>query len=491
MLLASLPLAGQPGAELERIAARLPYFCAQNFFYDRPGCFGEPAEDYMKLTAELSAIRAPIAELMPLLNHAEPKVRSLAIALLFTSGEPRVLPWIAAKVGDEASTFPDVLPDSRPLRADVRGRPLLQNRTVGEIAAAAVRPYLEGAGFFGGVGGAAGYPGFDSYWVARKDRSYCAGWFLVELRRASGLTSPTPPERVTRILAVRERIDKLPEPDRTWTLLWLNGEAGSDALVSGQELVGAAKKLGAERLVGMLQRRIASSDPDLQPRPDNNYFYERMTRWVLQRAGSLLRKSDAEALLECETRERQAGFSDPNITAWWVIAASELRPERAATLLPEALNRFQADWQADDRAQLAAAIWRLPVSQKIRFLQNWFYRESPQRGRSLQSRAMFLRLAGGGPVSQLRRFLATILADERLESLDWQTLEELARTVNAVAGKPVVPQPELEKARHPLGLAHFHWDRETAAAAYPKETAELLRVLGDWRNRMRASAAGW
>ena len=89
MLLASLPLAGQSGPELERIAARLPYFCAQNFFYDRPGCFGERAEEYLKLTAELSAIKAPTSELMPLLNHVDPKVRTLAIALLFTSGELR------------------------------------------------------------------------------------------------------------------------------------------------------------------------------------------------------------------------------------------------------------------------------------------------------------------------------------------------------------------------------------------------------------------
>lgn len=92
---------------------------------------------------------------------------------------------------------------------------------------------------------------------------------------------------------------------------------------------------------------------------------------------------------------------------------------------------------------------------------------------------------------QLRRFLAAVPRDERLESLDWQTLEELARTVNAVSGKPVVRQSGLEKARHPLGRAHSHWERERAAEEYPKETAELLRVLEAWRHRMRTSATGW
>ncbi len=491
LLLASVPLLGQPGPQLERTAARLSYFCAQNFFYDLPGCFGQREEDYLKSVAEISAVKAQTSELVSLLDHDDPKVRTLTIALLFTSGDPKVLPWIAAKAADTSPTFLDVLPDARPLLADLRRQPLLQPRTVGQIAQAAVRPYLESAGIYGGVGGAAGYPGFESYWMARKDRSYCAGWFRVELDRASGRTSPTQPERVSKIKAVRGRIDRLPEPDRTWTLLWLNGELGSDALVSEQELLEATKRLGAGRLMGMLQRRIGTSDPDLQPRENNNYSYARMTRWVLERAGSLLRVRDAEALMECEKRERESGFADPNVTAWWVIGASELRPALATAVLPEALKRFQAEWHGDDRAQLAAAIWRSPVPEKTGFLREWFYRESPQRGRFPHSRALFLRLLGSGPTTELRRLIAAILGDERLESLDWQTLEALARTVNAVAGKPVVPQSELGRASHPLGQAHFYWESETAAKQYPKETAELLRILEDWRSRMRASAAGW
>lgn len=52
LLLASVPLLGQPGPQLERIAARLSNFCAQNFFYDLPGCFGQREEDYLKSVAK-------------------------------------------------------------------------------------------------------------------------------------------------------------------------------------------------------------------------------------------------------------------------------------------------------------------------------------------------------------------------------------------------------------------------------------------------------
>jgi len=488
---AQTPSARLRATQLESLASRFPYFCAQSFFMAQPGCYGDHEAEYQKLVEELSSVRASRDQLVGLLSHSDPKVRTLAIVLLFTKEDPGVLPHIAAKVDDGAPTFPEVLPDARPLPFVAEHKPILESRTVGEIAERAVRLYLEPAGFFRGLRGIAGYPGFDQYWAARKHRTYCAGWFYVQLGRASGQTSPTLADRVPKIRAVRKRIDRLPEPDRTWTLLWLNGEPGSEALVSEAELLRACRKVGPELLLRMLQRRIATGDPDLQPRDNNNYTYARMTRWVLERAGQLLRKSDAEALLECERRERHSGFSDPNVTALWAIGAAQLRPDLAPKILPEALPRFEKEWQGDDRASLASAIWQHGGPKQADFLRDWFYTESPRRGHFPHSRALFLRLVTRQAGPALRLLIAGIVSDSRLESLDWQTLESLATTVNAVAKKAVVPPAELERASHPLGMAHFHWERERAAEQYPKETAELLKVLEGWRERLRASVAEW
>jgi len=439
----AMPSALPPAAQLESLASRFPYFCPQNFFLDQPGCWGHREAEYRKLLAELSSLDAPEPALVELLHHADPKVRTLAIAVLFAREDPSVLPHIAAKAGDSSLTFPDVLPDARPLLPGFKREPTLQSRTVGEIAEQAVRLCLEPAGFFGGARGSAGYAGFEQYWAARQHRKYCAAWFLVQLGRAGQGSRPTPAERLPKIRAVRRRIDRIPEPDRTWTFLWLNGEEGSEALLSEQELTQACKKLGPE------------------------------------------------ALLESERRERRAGFTDPNITAWWAIGAAELRPGLALNILPEALPRFSSDWQGDDRAHLAAAIWRLAAPPQTEYLREWFYTESPQHAHFPHSRALWLQLVAGQLKAALRNLIAAIVSDYPLASLDWQTLEALAKTVNAVAGKAVVPPSDLEKASHPLGPAHFHRQRERATEKYPLQTAELLSVLAGWREKMRASLPEW
>jgi hypothetical protein len=481
-VLAGTVLCAQPAAkQLERLASRLPYFCAQNYFFDQPGCWGDRELEYRQLTAQLAAIRVPVA----LLRHPASKVRTLAIASLFAQEDPQFLPPIAALAGDTAATFPTVLPDARPLFPGVERKPFFQDQTVGQVAEQALRVYLEPAGFFGGSSQ------FEAYWSARKNRPYCAGWFQVQLDRASGRTSPTPPDRISRIRAVRRRVDRVPEPDRTWILLRLNGEEGSDALVSEQELRRACRRLGPEPLLGMLQRRIPTGDPDLQPRDNNNYPYARMTHWVLQRAGELLRPNDAALLLDQEQRERRSGLSDPNITAWWVIGAAQLRPDWAARILREALPRFSDDWRGDDRANLATAMWQLASPRQTRFLVDWFYAERPERGRYPHSRALFLRLLGERSGPSPRDLLASIVSDDRLDSLDWQSLDALVKAVNLVAEKPVVTAAELEKASHPLGQGHFHWERDRAADKYPRETRQLLEVLAGWRNKLRRTLPQW
>jgi len=70
-----------------------------------------------------------------------------------------------------------------------------------------------------------------------------------------------------------------------------------------------------------------------------------MTLFVLQRAATLLRPKDAETLLACELWERdyvKHDILDPTLTAWWVIAAAELKNDndKAQDLLLPAFARF-------------------------------------------------------------------------------------------------------------------------------------------------------
>src|SRR5262249_22595145 len=180
---------------------------------------------------------------------------------------------------------------------------------------------------------------------------------------------------------VRRRIDQLPKADRAWTLLWLSDRPGTDVLATEEELVEACKQLGPDNLVKMLQRRIPSDDPDVQPRASNNGPYARMVRFVLQHAPNLLRPDDAEALLACERWERAYERHDivgPTILPNWAIAAAQLKPQKAGPILKDAWDRFQgkSSFDADHRAALALAWWQQAAGEDPSFVVKWFYEET-------------------------------------------------------------------------------------------------------------------
>jgi hypothetical protein len=370
--------------------------------------------------------------------------------------------------------------------------PPLETQTVGEVANAFLTDYLKSAGYHYGIKGRPqlGLGGFDEYWAERKDRQFCASWFAIQLARAGQETIPTPKDRFEAIHAVRKRIDKLPRVDRAWTLLWLHGEPGSDVLVREAELVETCKELGPEQLLLMLQRKIPSNDPDVQPRPSNNWPYRRMTLFVLRHAAKLLRPGDAEALLACEQWERdyqRHDISDPTISSWWVVAAAELKREPG--LLKEAFGRFTLHYHGPDRTDLAVALWRQAGQGEISFLVKWFYDEEPNYSRFPHQRAAFLQGVARYRYPENKQVFVALVKDKSFSSLDWQSLRTFAQVVNGMSDQPVIGPELLEAARHPLGEGHFHTD--PAREKYPKETEALLRTLNEWRERLKTAVTRW
>ncbi len=104
-------------------------------------------------------------------------------------------------------------------------------QTAGYIATKMVSFYMERSGFHYGISHKT-KAGFAEYWGARRNRSSCAAWFAVQLARASQGVGPTRKDYIHRICRLRKRIDKFPPDERTWVLLRLNGEMGSDTLVT-------------------------------------------------------------------------------------------------------------------------------------------------------------------------------------------------------------------------------------------------------------------
>lgn len=486
----------QTRVDFERLAAQLPYLSLNSVLYDRPDHLFQVAhnkrEEHFRILRKARDGTYPKEALLDLLAHGDPKVRTLAAVALFDREDPSVLPALVELCADGAASFDGYDELSVPSWIHQTGiglSPLRQ--TVGDIAKRMVGFYMVQSGYYYGVAYGT-QTGFAQYWDDRKNRSHCAGWFAVQLARASQSTSPTRKNCIDRIRAVRKRIDELPADERTWVLLWLKGESGSDALVSDEELIQMCKGLGPDKLLLMLQHSIPSGDPDLQPRNKNNWPYKRMVTFVLRHAEGLLRKSDGDALLACERWQRdyrEHGISDPTITAWWAVAAARLQPEKASPILHAALKRFQGEYDADERSSLCVALWQLAGRAEGKFLVDWLYDEEPERGAFPNCRSAFIESAGKDRNG--REIVGWIIQDRRLDSIDWQSLVRLVRVVNGWVKTPIISEQEIQNTRHPVGKGHFYWSLTEAEEKYPKETEELRGRLAEWSKRLRASVPEW
>jgi hypothetical protein len=318
---------------------------------------------------------------------------------------------------------------------------------------------------------------FQTYWAARKDRTYCASWFAVQLARAGQNFAPPLANRMARIKQLRGRIDKLPEPDRTWTLLRLHWDArGGDALISESDLIAACKRLGPERLVLMLRRKTPSNDPDLQQLHNN------VSLFVLSHAGKLLRKEDAG-----ELQSGEQWLPSP----WWTIAAADLQREHAAALLHQAFRRFGRGgvMQVEDHLELALALWRLVGSSESAFLIDWFYSDKPATVVSADCRARFLKGVTHSRGLESRQLTVKIIQDERFEILDWQALVTLIEEVNTWVGKPIADPKAIPEL--PYTMEQYDRNPDDALRQYAKETKTLRETFKLWRQKLRASIPLW
>lgn len=412
----------------EWAAYYLPCFPAGEFAYDRIDqmIFRVPKSksDQTKwLLRGLMNANYPIIDLVRLLNHADPKVRTLALAALFDKEDPRLLPLFLPMLRDKAITTRTPGHDS----SQGNKSPPMERQTVGNVAATFLDFYV----------GPTECEDFKEYWAARKDRKFCVNWFQIQLARASQGITPAPEERHDRIRAVRKRIDEVPMPERAWILLRLHGEAGGHILVTNDELVKLCKELGPDRLMQLLQYKIPSDDPDLQPQKSRSYPYYQMMHFVLYRAAELLRKEDAEKL---------PALGNEGSTAWWFIAAAELyaNEQKTQEILVKAMSKFGDTYQDAERSRLAAAIWRMVGPSMSKYLIHWFYDEPAREGVYRHSRASFLASIAKVRAPDNRKLLLAIVQDKRFESLDLQSLQETVDVLNSWSKKQIVDTSPLQ-----------------------------------------------
>jgi len=503
-VIAEVPDMKETRSEFEKYAAQLPYLAVTSVLYDRQDHLFKLAdpkvrEKYFQILDKVTDRKWQKKTLFKLLHHDNPKVRTLAAVALFDREDPSVLPILVTLSNDNAPTFDGHAELSKFWSMTTGIGPPAKEQTVGQVVSAMIHFYLRPSGYNYGI-----IPlqspsklikswidrnnrSFSKYWTARKNRSYCTEWFAVQLARASQGTYPTPQSCINRIRYLRKRIDTLPTNERVWVLLWLNGEKGSEVLVTEDELVEVCEKVGPEKLLLMLKCEIPSDDPDLQSR-SSNWKYKRMAIFVLQHAQQLFRTNDSDRILHCGYRQRnhkEHRLPGSIITPWWAIAAAHLNTNDAFKILNDAVKRFQGKSDSDSRSLLFVAMYNLCGKSKTKLILDWFYEEKLEGGTYPNCRAAFIKSMSNSPNGNY--ILSEIIQDPRFDSIDWRSLEWLVRTVNLWYKKPIVTEKELKKAWHPFGQMQYHREQAKAKKEYPKETAELEEHLKEWRKQLRIS----
>ncbi len=500
--------------DLRAVAGQIPFLEASQILYDRaPSQWNRRLLSNQEAEAVLQfrqlVHQATVAQLRKSLQDPDAKVRALAICGLHWHGAEKQLPDLVGLAGDQGAAIPWRAPRAYALvplakseddLEKLREKESFEPQTVGSYAKAVVKMYMRASGFHYGIEGYRDHPGFQQYWNERKDRTYCLGWFRVALQRASQGTSPARQELRDKVNKLRQQINALPSPDREWILLalatpWEGGssEPGGAMLASEADLIAAGKRLGPKRIMTLFEREPISTDPDLQlPGNGTNgaFPFARVVLFLLRNARELFDQEQADQLLKLEQKawQRKQNGQSHWVTPRWAIAAADLRPDRAATILHRAMQRYSSGTSTqdqDNRHMIAVALWEHEGQEAIPKIADWFFTDTPDQGAVGFGRHRMARFL---QAPQQKALLKALLADPRLSRLDWGTLERLARSANQHAPEPVLSEEELRRARHPLGSAQYSHQKAKAKTQYPEETAALEARLAEWREKLKEFA---
>lgn len=459
-----------PAHAYEAAAKELKFLAAGDVLHGRLPQRVTPVADqetHNRIVTELFSRPDSPEQLIGLLKHENPKVRTLAVAALVNRNEARALPEIARLLEDDTPTFAHPALVAM-IPGQIEAATPLEPQTVRDFPRIVLRIYMEQAGQHD-------VRKFDQYWAPRKDRAVCAGWLAVEADKVG--------RHADRKEALRARVARLPEKDRHWTTLYLG--TLDKPVFTEDELLAAAKSLGPDPLLSTVTGKCPSDDPDLNEGGESNPATRRIRLFVLRNATQLLRPNDAQALLKL-------GRTAEDRSPWYWIAAAHLTPAQAKTILEEGFAKFPGEGYVDawPRAELAIATWRLEGLDASARLVEWFYSETLKHEGVPHSRCMFLQaLDSKSPAS--RQMVVKIVQDPRFAGLDWSSLKSLIPLVSAFAARDIISDSEVRSVQHPYGEQHVVQFPDQAMKTFPQQTQKLNADLAGWRKRIQASVVEW
>lgn len=278
---------------LRRLAGRFEYLCIGDILYARKHCSGmvprQMASAHEDARAELTGIEADAAALRLCLLDENPRVRTLALALLFEREKMQALSAFGAHLDDDAAAFPEPPMSSLPIfdeRVDPR---TWRTRKVSEFASRFADAYLSGTATSRVSADTIGW-----YVSAHARRAWSFSQFRVDAARASeGVAEPRDAKFCDASSTLRAEIDRLPRRERAVALLMLVLETGGFCAVAESEVVQIAKTLDRDERLALAEKTLKTDDPDAV---FENPAYASARVLVLRHATELFEQADAPRL---------------------------------------------------------------------------------------------------------------------------------------------------------------------------------------------------
>lgn len=396
--------------------------------------------DIKSMSASLRALRENRSALAALLEHDNPKVRTLALGALFMREDKADLPLIASLLDDSAPTFlhlhENYSSGFEPL-AD-----LISPLKVEEVAQAMLK--------------AAEMPSrsmmeFKAQWQKYEGRPQSAKWFQFKLERANRRTSPIQGEYRADIQRVIAEMEALPLPDRGWTRLFVLCTF-KDGMVTDDYLVAAARELGPDALLRFMQGEKVTEDPDVRLTGQDDYRLGSIRSFILLHADQLLRPEQFETLLSNGRSERVAPF--------WLAGAALVRPDRASEILRGAITA-----KMPGSALLASVLWRLRGQAEAGFLADWFYSRKRNQG-ATSYYVSFLGEVRALARKETPELMKALIRHEGFHLTNWGELDEMLVIAGDRRGAPLI-------------------ERRKIYDAWQREDGDLKGALAEWRNLLR------
>lgn len=432
----------------------------------------------------------PRADLEALLAHPEPKVRTLAMLLLFDREEFDVLPRLATLLDDPAVTIPrrSIVPEAKLAGDTSPPRYQVTAASVGDVAAGLL-------GFYYGVldyRGPHDDAGFAAFWRPRRGRATTIGWLRVRLMRATGGMSPIRAECRDRVGRVRAAVAALASPDRELARLgalapWV--EAG-DAFATEAERIAAALALGDDGLLACLAGNFPSDDPDLALlfcRGGVPGDGSTLHRFVLDPDHAIFTPAAAPRLLALEREQRRAG----RIDAGWIAVAASLRPEHAGEWVGDALARLDANYDGMQTAELLRVLVRCGGAAAEPAVVARFWQEDLVRLYGVAPRRRVLAALAARPHDDALRLLRALVAAPTFAGADAGTMLAVHEAARVVLGRTVLDDYAIRAGWHPLGLGNLvtSAQRQAARAQYPADSERLDATVARWRAALELAIA--